>query len=329
MHKNALRRAVLVLVAALMVVLGTIQTASATPQGATTVVTTTASSEQTTDTSVSTEEEVQATACDQPIFIGIRGSGESPQGSKLKTAKVSDPANMGEPVKDTYEKFASIVSDAIPYSLLYPAVPIEYKKREFWLEVKYLNSVGTGAKSLEAKLTSIQNTCQGLQQVVIVAYSQGASVLTHAFKNLYFKARKKCHRRNTACVKANKTANGILNGIVGVVRLAPPKLYVDNQLFGNILGVPVEKRRNYCLPSDPICHWNKQKLVTCDQDCAHYWYSNGNAAENGAETFNGGSAACDAGRWLAERFGQKPDPCKEPSSTHPTPTPEPVPTPDH
>lgn len=334
-----MQNALLVFLAFLMVALtGATQTASATPQTATTTIVTTATSLEKAASSLVSTMEVQSTkteaqtiplttgfaTCDKPIFIGGRGSGET------------NPGNMGQTIYDTYKEFASIMgeSNITPYALEYPAVKIT-KENLSGLFTKdgdktLKNSILAGAKAFVKKLSSLQLECKGKQRVGIAVYSQASLAFTDALKSINAQATKKCLPGAVECVKVRDHAKGILKGIVGVVRIAHPTLWVGNTVSPNIPGIAVEKRKNYCLDGDPLCHWNATKAGNCWElkpDCPHFWYSNKLARENGAEAIDGKPAACHAGQWLAGRFGKKSSNCHDSSPKHPTPTPEPNPGP--
>ena len=115
-------------------------------------------------------------ACSEPLFIGVRGSGEAPQGTETFDAS-NELNNMGTEVALVERGFQTQLGAAQavdPVGLRYPASevnPVDLANATFSA------SVWAGAYQLEDLLSSEEAACGGHQRVVLAGYSQGALVI--------------------------------------------------------------------------------------------------------------------------------------------------------
>jgi hypothetical protein len=130
------------------------------------------------------------TECRDVLFIGVRGSGEAPQGSETYAA--GELQNMGSDVGDVEEglqrRLASYAQSqhaaelkARPVALRYPALPTDLQEdaktaNYFSTDEAYLDNIWEGVYSLESTLATEEARCEK-EQVVLAGYSSGALVI--------------------------------------------------------------------------------------------------------------------------------------------------------
>lgn len=229
-------------------------------------------------------------ACKDILAVGVAGSGQNSR-------------TMGPEVQDTFTAFQQGMESKgytiNPQPLIYDAVEAN---AETFFSGKYDKSANGGAIKFEGLLLAAVKACPN-QKLVAAGYSQGSDVITRAFKSINKKA------RGIGFTKSPQAdAQKVLNNVVGVVRLAPPKLILGGAQNAAVAGLSIEKRISACIVKDPICRWNKPNIKKCMANhakCPHFWYNNEKAYANGANTFTGLSAAEYAGAWLASRFKKK------------------------
>ena len=130
------------------------------------------------------------TQCRNVLFIGVRGSGESPQGSEPYGA--DELENMGADVGDveeglrarleSYARAEHTTEEAVrPVAIRYPALATDLLNdtatvNYFATDATYLENIWEGVYSLEATLEREEARCPE-EQVVLAGYSSGALVI--------------------------------------------------------------------------------------------------------------------------------------------------------
>ncbi|MDM7832371.1 cutinase family protein [Cellulomonas edaphi] len=120
-------------------------------------------------------------SCKTLTFVGLRGSGESPQGDDLTslTADEYDADLFGGMVHEVYEQFAAVAHVSIkPLGIAYRASPVF--PNVLWLP-NYHDSIYDGVDKLVAALLDEHDACPSTK-FVIVGYSQGALAIHIAMR---------------------------------------------------------------------------------------------------------------------------------------------------
>ncbi len=146
----------------------------------------------------SSPEQTDETTCGQVLFLGVRGSGESPQGAKPYAA--NEMENMGARVpaieagvRAKLESYASghdtTELPVRPVAIRYPAMPIARigstkELNEIGRERPYLENIWTGVYSLESTIAMEEARCADGEQIVLAGYSSGALVIHLALAEL-------------------------------------------------------------------------------------------------------------------------------------------------
>jgi hypothetical protein len=133
------------------------------------------------------------------LFIGVRGSGDHPQGNPANYNEQAEPYNMGSTVEPVEEEFQNTITkyssehtltapSVEPYGLHYPADPTNlitnFETLSYWDNVNaYMSSIWEGVYSLGDTLAEAEGNCPS-QKIVLAGYSQGALVIHLALAEL-------------------------------------------------------------------------------------------------------------------------------------------------
>jgi hypothetical protein len=142
--------------------------------------------------------ETDERTCRDVLFVGVRGSGESPQGTEGYAADEGE--NMGTRVPAIEAGLrAKLTSYArgertTPLSvrtvaIRYPAAPTERigstsEVNEIPREEPYLENIWTGVYSLESTLAREEGRCDDSEKIVLAGYSSGALIIHLALAEL-------------------------------------------------------------------------------------------------------------------------------------------------
>jgi hypothetical protein len=151
----------------------------------------------------------QPPPCSAVAFIGVRGSGDDPQGPDFNYFPPSEPTGAQDTPNDELDDMGNVVEEVAsdfyetmqsysqshmvatptiaPFSVRYPAAPtslitdpsLEYPENLG----KYLDSVWQGVYSLEDTMEDDEINCPA-QKLVLAGYSQGALVIHLALDDL-------------------------------------------------------------------------------------------------------------------------------------------------
>jgi hypothetical protein len=123
--------------------------------------------------------------CKDVAFIGVRGSGEAPQGDAISTA--TDEQLLGTRVDGIYQRFIerlhkyggvpTIKVMGVPYEALGATNPMNYLDQDFF------NSIYDGVSLLDGMIQDEVTYCPG-EKIVLAGYSQGALVIHLELKQL-------------------------------------------------------------------------------------------------------------------------------------------------
>jgi hypothetical protein len=128
----------------------------------------------------------EKSACADFAIIGVRGSGEAPQGDPLVFA--NNESGFGERDRNALTGFEAAMESAGGYSsgdfvalgLHYPALGVSLP---FFLTEEDLQSIDAGQEELVSELREIISRCPN-ERAVLVGYSQGALVIHLALRTL-------------------------------------------------------------------------------------------------------------------------------------------------
>lgn len=223
-----------------------------------------------------------AADCSAPVMVlGLRGSGEAPQGKAIKTADPATATNMGSEVEAVYRQFASSMSQqgkkVAARAILYPASPLKPLSRE---NIKKLRpSIDNGIATLMHEFVVDAAACP-YRQYVLAGYSQGAEVIQE------FLARQVPYRSRIAAVT--------LFGSPGYQATDPRA--IGGKTSSGVLAQRLSTTGvTYCLAGDPICNSTASNLAACvkvkfDSRCPHLQYKTRGVTSQAAS-------------WLADVFG--------------------------
>ncbi|EEN87701.1 von Willebrand factor type A domain protein [Rhodococcus erythropolis SK121] len=128
--------------------------------------------------------------CDSPTFIGVRGSGESPQSLDLSYFRTHARTNkpyteegavnlgMGEslaPMFGFLQRQQSVDYDFNIMSVSYPAIGVGASIGYYTND--YRESVDIGASNLGRIISALHTKCSNSARIVLAGYSQGANVV--------------------------------------------------------------------------------------------------------------------------------------------------------
>ena len=136
------------------------------------------------------EPEPEPEDCTSTYFVGVRGSGESPQDRSLADYEASPGApaysadtstsGLGDPLGKVLSEFESQMTSNQPglptvqvRAVAYPAIPVE---PQLAYPLEYGRSVRVGADQLASALRQIKSEC-AQARVALAGYSQGADVV--------------------------------------------------------------------------------------------------------------------------------------------------------
>nr|WP_218681559.1 cutinase family protein [Rhodococcus qingshengii] len=126
--------------------------------------------------------------CSDIVFVGVRGSGESPQDRSLADYEASpgapvystDTSGLGDPLGRVLSEFESQMTGNQPglpavqvRAVAYPAISVE---PQIAYPLEYGRSVRVGANQLASALRQIKSEC-AQARVALAGYSQGADVI--------------------------------------------------------------------------------------------------------------------------------------------------------
>ncbi len=223
-------------------------------------------------------------ACSEPLFIGVRGSGEAPQGNETYDAS-NELNNMGAEAALVEQGFQAQLGPAQtvdPVGLRYPADdvnPVDLATAAF--AVSYWD----GAYQLEDLLSADEAACGGHQRIVLAGYSQGALVIHLAL--------------------ADPSASSLLAPVGAIVLVADPAKRADGTethagtaeagtagLYAEAIGAPPIPA---ALESKTITECNAYDIV-----CAPGWTQTGTSAL-------GDPVGLGAGLAVHEAYSSSPD----------------------
>ncbi|WP_188113632.1 cutinase family protein [Nocardioides humilatus] len=128
--------------------------------------------------------------CTDVLFIGVRGSGEAPQGENDAMYQPDGINAFGEKIWPTYTEFTEAIAQERPGTTVRP-VGLEYRALGVahnpisYNHPTYLQSIYQGVDVLKNLLASEHNRCaEEPQKVVLAGYSQGALVIRLAIADL-------------------------------------------------------------------------------------------------------------------------------------------------
>lgn len=215
--------------------------------------------------------------CSKPFFIGVRGSGETPQSSN-KEDEYAYPVGytdngMGWPVDSAYKALdARHPGKMNQLGLSYPAIPAtpENLASLNYNFYEYRDSVNAGVRKLDFLYTVVSRKCEGANpQIILSGYSQGANVINKFLVQTQQTAPERLNNLNAVILfgdpnripstPGNSGSAGDL-GPGGVVNLNPTmgEVHIDVSPFVNAHPKVLS---SFCIAGDAVCNPNPLSMA--------------------------------------------------------------------